>query len=57
MVKRRTEILPLVPEVAGDELITQYPFTRFYGISERLQEDTTLQQNAWTPYKRMMMSI
>jgi len=49
MVKRRMEMLPHMAEVAGDEPITQNPFTSFYGISERLQEDVTFQQNTWTP--------
>ena len=49
MVERRMEMLPHKAEVAWDELITQNPFTLFYGISERLQDDVTFQQNAWTP--------
>ncbi|UXD80007.1 putative polyprotein [Myrmica rubra picorna-like virus 11] len=57
MVKRRMEALPVFAETIEHEVRLEDPFTLFYGLNSRIQNDHEMMQNAWTPYEQLEVAV
>lgn len=57
-VKKRMSRLPeFAAEVSVDSIRLEDPFSLFYELNHRVQEDPTTGQNAWTPYEQLEEAV
>lgn len=55
-VKRRMSLLPELAESTTMDTVYRDPFTLFYQLNARVQEEN-ISQNAWTPYEQLEMAV